>query len=909
MHARHDPARTEPDRAAAEAQPGSRTSETREALPRKEHVVARLLIPLAIAIVCLTAWSVISTYRMKKHNLRLAVSHEVQEAGKQMERLFREDTIRLRAVLDTFVQDDEFKQLFRAGDREALFEYGQPLFQRLKKDYRITHFLFIRRDGTCFTRLHNPDKYDDKITRFALEEAMRTGKVASGIELGKTAFALRVVWPYYDGDELIGYVELGEQVDRILPIIAQGGVKEIAVFVDKKYLDRAKWASVAELHGRSGSWDEFEEVVLIDSTLRPLPAELRRYVSRQRSKRCEGHGYTGKHVRTGENTYALGYLPLRNASRREIGDILVLYDVTDVLATYRRTMRSQILAGLVIAAGLIALFFVALRWTLRNLTASRLAIQRHSARLGNALDQLRSFMATIAERQSFDVRFDNPNIPNCWEVAQCGKTDCPFYGLPGVRCWQICGTLTGGSRSCSLAEKLAGCENCDVFRRATTDPLHEIGEHFNNMMNMLQLKHDALFEAAAREKQVRDTLTTVLCEPDLDKVLQVLADSARELTGAEIGAIVLFDRKTGTIGNITPTNYPLDAIPPDVVVKGRGALAALAKADGVIRLDDVMAHPAFVGYPEWHPKVRALLGAPLKDDKGVFGLFALGHTDPARRFTEEHENIFTTLAGLATVAIRRAATLDDLQEAIREAEEASDEARFAREAAEQQVAETSAAYDELLALKQKLAAHGAILEAAGRTVNLDETLHSILGSCIEQLDFDGGGIYLIDPLSGDLVLRHAQGLSASFVEHVSRVPADQLDPAGAPNRDALFLENYDTDGPVGSDAVRAAEGLKSVASVPLFAGDTLVGRLNLGSHTRPTVGPEMREMLLEVGHLVSPALANALQAEDLERFNRAAAGREDRVIEMKREVNELLIELGREPKYRVTHEQIAATQE
>jgi hypothetical protein len=40
--------------------------------------------------------------------------------------------------------------------------------------------------------------------------------------------------------------------------------------------------------------------------------------------------------------------------------------------------------------------------------------------------------------------------------------------------------------------------------------------------------------------------------------------------------------------------------------------------------------------------------------------------------------------------------------------------------------------------------------------------------------------------------------------------------------------------------------------------------------------------------------------EELERFNRLAVGREQRMIELKRQVNELSEKLGREPPYDVS---------
>jgi hypothetical protein len=42
--------------------------------------------------------------------------------------------------------------------------------------------------------------------------------------------------------------------------------------------------------------------------------------------------------------------------------------------------------------------------------------------------------------------------------------------------------------------------------------------------------------------------------------------------------------------------------------------------------------------------------------------------------------------------------------------------------------------------------------------------------------------------------------------------------------------------------------------------------------------------------------------EDLERFNRLTMGREHRMIQLKREINTLLEEMGREKKYRVVED-------
>jgi len=791
MDARHDATRTDPEQATGRVSASAGPVNADKPPPRKDRIAARLLIPLVVAVLGLSAYNIYCTRRMATEQLRRTIADGVKNAHRLMDQMIADDALRLQSALDTFAHDEEFKRFFRARDRDALLEHAFPLFRDLSERHGVTRFYFIEPDGTAFARLHRPTDYGQKVTHTTLQKAIETQQPASGIELGKTAVALRVVQPYYNGDELLGYIEFAEDTDHILRTIASEGTCHIIVVTNKQFLDRAGWEATTE-DEPSGlrTWDAFDDVVVSSATLDALSPRVRSLIS------C-GRDQPGPSslVRVGPMTYGIGRLPMTDVLGREVGSALILYNVTDRIAALTRTVWAQALAGAAIACVVILLSYGILRRMTRALIASRAELDSHSARLGRALD---------------------------------------------------------------------------------------------------------------REQRVRNILTAVLGEPALDKVLKLLADSAREMTGAELGAIVLLDHDTGALANITPSNYPLDAVPPDTIVEGRGALRALVNADGPVRLDDVTAHPAFTGYPDWHPKVRALLGAPLRDDTGTLGLFALGHTDPARRFSDSDETLFATISGLATVAIRRALTIENIQDAARGALEASDEARLARETAERQATETAAAYDELFALKQKLAMQNAILEAANRTVDLQETLRGILDSCLEQFTIDSGGIYLIDLISGDLVLRHSQGLSPEFAKHVARYERGAPDVVGAFQPEALFFDDYDAT--FKSDAARAAEDVRSVASVPLLAAGTLIGRLNLASHTRTAIGADVRETLVEAGRLVGPAIANALQAEELERFNRVAAGREDRIIEMKREVNQLLIETGQEPKYTVTHHQLSPTQ-
>lgn len=101
-------------------------------------------------------------------------------------------------------------------DRETLFQLAAPLFAAWQRDLGITHFYFHRPGGTNLLRVHLKDKFDDPIRRISLQRAMASDAPASAIELGLTGeWVLRVVVPWRWNGRLIGYLELGTDMERI----------------------------------------------------------------------------------------------------------------------------------------------------------------------------------------------------------------------------------------------------------------------------------------------------------------------------------------------------------------------------------------------------------------------------------------------------------------------------------------------------------------------------------------------------------------------------------------------------------------------------------------------------------------------------------------------------------------------
>jgi hypothetical protein len=78
--------------------------------------------------------------------------------------------------------------------------------------------------------------------------------------------------------------------------------------------------------------------------------------------------------------------------------------------------------------------------------------------------------------------------------------------------------------------------------------------------------------------------------------------------------------------------------------RGEGLLGLLIRDPRIIRLADLHAHPASVGFPEHHPPMGNFLGAPVRMGTRVYGNLYLTEKRDASEFSEADERAVVTLA-------------------------------------------------------------------------------------------------------------------------------------------------------------------------------------------------------------------------------------------------------------------------
>jgi len=151
-------------------------------------------------------------------------------------------------------------------------------------------------------------------------------------------------------------------------------------------------------------------------------------------------------------------------------------------------------------------------------------------------------------------------------------------------------------------------------------------------------------------------------ELDLDRVLQLIVDSVRELVGARYAAL-------GTVhANGRIERFITSGISPALrqqigpLPQGHGLLGTIIRDGVTLRIPDIAQHPDTYGFPAHHPPMRSLLGVPVRVAGENVGNFYLTEKEGASEFSAADEELVEMFALHAGIAIQNARLLQEVQQ-------------------------------------------------------------------------------------------------------------------------------------------------------------------------------------------------------------------------------------------------------
>jgi signal transduction histidine kinase len=150
-------------------------------------------------------------------------------------------------------------------------------------------------------------------------------------------------------------------------------------------------------------------------------------------------------------------------------------------------------------------------------------------------------------------------------------------------------------------------------------------------------------------------MTSVLA---VDRVLQVIVDRVRLLTGAHYAALGIHEQgviEQFVTSGISRSDRARIGAPP----RGHGILGVIIRENRTIRLPDLMVDPRAVGFPPNHPEMRTFLGVPIAVRGRTIGNLYL--TEKAGGFDEEDERTVEMFARHAAVAMENSRLHEQVQ--------------------------------------------------------------------------------------------------------------------------------------------------------------------------------------------------------------------------------------------------------
>lgn len=176
--------------------------------------------------------------------------------------------------------------------------------------------------------------------------------------------------------------------------------------------------------------------------------------------------------------------------------------------------------------------------------------------------------------------------------------------------------------------------------------------------------HELLVEVQDRVEQIvegRDRLDglveamlVVTAGLGLEATLRAIVHSATSLVDARYGAMEVHDRQHRVL------HFVYEGIDEETVrrighlPKGLGVIGLLIEDPKPLRLDDVSAHPASIGFPPYHPPMRTFLGVPVRVRDESFGTLYLTDKTNGQPFSDDDEVLVQALAAAAGIAVANA---------------------------------------------------------------------------------------------------------------------------------------------------------------------------------------------------------------------------------------------------------------
>ncbi|MCK5111705.1 MAG: diguanylate cyclase [Arcobacteraceae bacterium] len=311
-----------------------------------------------------------------------------------------------------FIQENTLvEQGLRNLNKKEIYKNIEKTFKSMNKSLNLTHMYFMKTDGTILLRVHDYKRDGDFANRTTFKEAQKRQALFYGLEFGiKKNYTLRVVKPWIVNGELIGYIELGKEIDKILGTLSKLLETEIYMATKKDIFANSP-QYVKERLNKMAKTDDY--YIVYNTAL--VPTEINSIIKGD---------LLNSDISIGDDSFYVSRSALTDVSGKDLGYFVFLSNITLEYSIMNSAVKILSIVLAFVGIIFLASAYIIIKQKERNINSltEELNIQKDDLkRFNNKLQKL------------FDTQSNITILTSANSIHMANQTMLDFFGFKDLR--------------------------------------------------------------------------------------------------------------------------------------------------------------------------------------------------------------------------------------------------------------------------------------------------------------------------------------------------------------------------------------------------------------------------------------------------------------------------------------------
>ncbi|MDD5401594.1 MAG: diguanylate cyclase [Sulfurimonas sp.] len=369
-----------------------------------------LYIPIILAVFIMSLFTVFAIIYAQENSIHESKKNTPALFTKYLNEKVDSEAAVLGEYIDFIQNMKNVTEQFKASNKQELNNSIKEIYDRLNKNINLTHMYFIKPDGTVLLRTHDYEKDSDIVERTTFKKAQELQSIYYGLEFGlKKNYTLRVVKPWYVDGKLIGYLELGKEIDKVIDDISGFLETHIYLAVKKEIYKDAPTFVQEELKQKVETANHYISYSTFD-----IPHQMKSILT---------NDINLNDIEFKKNTYFVSKSMLSDVSSKDIGYFVFLSDVSLEHTLMHYSAKIVVIILTIISSALIIGAYILIQKKERS-------IYLLTSELNGQKEELSHFNVKL--QKLFDLQKNIVIITDKKKLIMANQTMYEFFGLDDI---------------------------------------------------------------------------------------------------------------------------------------------------------------------------------------------------------------------------------------------------------------------------------------------------------------------------------------------------------------------------------------------------------------------------------------------------------------------------------------------